>query len=221
MSHYATLPRAVALAVPITLGAWTVQAAEIIETAEEVGRFNGFLHLLGAAGMVEMLESEGPFTVFAPIDEAFGQLPPGALDWLLTEEGRKALEAVTRSHIVPGAAIVTGDLLDQAVEVATLGGGTLAIDGTTGIISLAAIEPSVTEVEGQTVVEQTGVATPVSVIVVEAPQDSVGGADRPARHAEYELMGVAMVVEPDIEADNGVIHGIDLVLLPADVLRSF
>jgi uncharacterized surface protein with fasciclin (FAS1) repeats len=221
MSHYATLPRAVALAVPITLGAWTVQAADIIETAEEVGRFNGFLHLLEAAGMVEMLKDEGPFTVFAPIDEAFGQLPPGVLDWLLAEEGRKALEAVIQSHIVPGAALLAGDLLDQAVEVATLGGGTLAIDGTTGIISLAAIEPSVTEVEGQTVVGQTSVATPVSVIVVEAPQDSVAGADRPARRAEYELMGVAMVVEPDIEADNGVIHGIDLVLLPADVLRSF
>jgi uncharacterized surface protein with fasciclin (FAS1) repeats len=221
MSHYATLPRAVALAVPITLGAWTVQAADIIETAEEVGRFNGFLHLLEAAGMVEMLKDEGPFTVFAPIDEAFGQLPPGVLDWLLAEEGRKALEAVTQSHITPGAALLAGDLLDQAVEVATLGGGTLAIDGTTGIISLAAIEPSVTEVEGQTVVGQTSVATPVSVIVVEAPQDSVAGADRPAARAEHDLMGVAMVVEPDIEADNGVIHGIDLVLLPPDVLRSF
>ena len=221
MSHYAALPRAVALAVPITLGAWTVQAADIIQTAEQDGRFNGFLYLLEAASMVDMLRGEGPFTVFAPIDEAFGQLPPGALDWLLTEEGRKALEAVTRSHIVPGAAIVTGDLLDQAVEVATLGGGTLAIDGTTGIISLAAIEPSVTEVEGQTVVEQTGVATPVSVIVVEAPQDSVAGADRPATRAEQELMGVAMVVEPDLKADNGVIHGIDVVLLPPEALRSF
>jgi hypothetical protein len=78
MSHYAALPRAVALAVPITLGAWTVQAADIIQTAEQVGRFNGFLQLLDAAGMVEMLKGQGPFTVFAPIDEAFGQLPPGA-----------------------------------------------------------------------------------------------------------------------------------------------
>jgi uncharacterized surface protein with fasciclin (FAS1) repeats len=52
--------RAVALAVPITLGAWTVQAADLIETAEQVGRFDGFLHLLEAAGMVEVLEDEGP-----------------------------------------------------------------------------------------------------------------------------------------------------------------
>jgi uncharacterized surface protein with fasciclin (FAS1) repeats len=63
-------------------------------------------------------------------------------------------------------------------------------------------------------------AMPVSVIVVEAPQDSVDGANRPAARAEHALMSVAMVVEPDIEADNGVIHAID-VLLPPEALRSF
>jgi uncharacterized surface protein with fasciclin (FAS1) repeats len=219
MSYYAALPRAVALAVPITLGAWTVQAADIIQTAEQAGRFNGFLHLLEAAGMVEILKGEGPFTVFAPIDEAFDQLPPGMLEWLLAEEGRKPLEAVTQSHIVADAAIVTGDLSGRAVEVATLGGGTLAIDGTTGVILLVPIEATVTEVEGQA--EQMSEAMPVSAIVVQAPQESVAGADRSATRAEEELMGVAMVVEPDLVADNGVIHGIDLVLLPPEVLWSF
>jgi uncharacterized surface protein with fasciclin (FAS1) repeats len=219
MSHYAALPRAVALAVPITLGAWTVQAADIIQTAEQVGRFNGFLHVLEAAGMVEMLKGKGPFTVFAPIDEAFGQLPPGALDWLPAEEGRKPLEAVIQSHIVAGAAILEEDLLGRAVEVATLGGGTLAIYGTAAAILLVPIEATIMEVEGQA--EQKSEAMPVSAIVVEAPQDSVAGADRPATRAEHEPMGVAMVVEPDIKADNGVIHGIDLVLLPTEALRSF
>jgi uncharacterized surface protein with fasciclin (FAS1) repeats len=219
MSHYAALPRAVALAVPITLGAWTVQAADIIQTAEQVGRFNGFLQLLEAADMTEMLKGKGPFTVFAPIDEVFGQLPPGALDSLLAEEGRKPLEAVIQSHIVAGAAILEEDLLGRAVEVATLGGGTLAIDGTATIILLVPTEATITEVEGQA--EQKSEAMPVSAIVVDAPQDSVAGADRPATRAEYELMGVAMVVEPDIKADNGVIHGIDWVLLPPEVLRSF
>jgi uncharacterized surface protein with fasciclin (FAS1) repeats len=81
MSHYAALPKAVVLAVPLTLGAWTVQAADIIETAEQDGRFTGFLRLLEAAGMTEVLKGQGPFTVFAPIDEAFGRLPPGVLEW--------------------------------------------------------------------------------------------------------------------------------------------
>jgi hypothetical protein len=94
MSRYAALPRAIALAVPLSFGAWIVQAADIIRTAEKFGRFDGFLHLLEAADMVEVLEGTGPFTVFAPVDEAFGQLPPGVIEWLLGEETGKALEAV-------------------------------------------------------------------------------------------------------------------------------
>jgi uncharacterized surface protein with fasciclin (FAS1) repeats len=218
VSHYAATPRAVALALPITLGAWTVQAADIIQTAEQDGRFNGFLHLLEAAGMVEMLEGEGPFTVFAPIDEAFSQLPPGALDWLLAES-RKPLEAVIQSHIVAGAAILEEDLLGRGVEVATLGGGTLAIDGTAAVILLVPIEATITGVQGQA--EQKSDPMAVSAIVVEAPQDSVADADRPATLAQQGLLGVATVVEPDIAAGNGVIHGIDSVPLSADVLRSF
>ncbi len=221
MSHYATLPRVVALALPITLGAWTVQAADIVQTAEQDGRFNGFLHLLEAAGMAETLRGEGPFTVFAPTDEAFDQLPPAMLDRLLADEDGKSLEAVVQSHIVADAAILTGHLLGRAVEVPTVGGGTLAIDGTTGIIALAAVEPSVTEVGGQTVREPRSVATPISVIVVEAPRDPGAAADRPATAGAQELVGVATVVAPDIGADNGVIHGIDLVLLPPEGLWSF
>ena len=72
--------------------------------------------------MDEKLKGRGPFTVFAPIDEAFGQLPPGVLEWLLAEESGKAIEAVVQSHIVPGAALLTEDLLDREVEVETLGG---------------------------------------------------------------------------------------------------
>ena len=65
MSHYAALPKAVALAVPLTLGAWTVQAADIIQTAEQDGRFTGFLHLLEATGMVEISRMRDPLP-FSP-----------------------------------------------------------------------------------------------------------------------------------------------------------
>ena len=219
MSHYAALPKAVALAVPLTLGAWTVQAADIIQTAEEFGRFDGFLHLLEAAGMVEMLEGEGPFTVFAPVDEAFGQLPPGVLEWLLGQETGKALEAVVQSHIVPGAALLAEDLLDREVEVETLGGARLAVGGTAGVLLVVSLEGSITEVEGRA--EPKSEAIPASAIVVEAPQNAVAGSESSTLPAEQELTAVAMVVEPEIEADNGVIHGIDLVLLSPEALRSF
>jgi len=219
MSHCAPLSRVVALAIPVTLGAWNVQAADLIQTAEQVGGFNSFLGLLDAAGMTDMLTGEGPFTVFAPTDEAFVQLFPGMLDRLLAED--ELLRDAVQSHIVPGSAIAAGDLLGQAMEVATLGGGTLAIDGSSGIIFLVPIEVSVTEIEGQTLVEQKSVATPISVIVIESPRDFVAGTGRTATPIEQEPMGVATVVEPDIEADNGVIHGIDLLLLPSEVLQAF
>ena len=102
--------------------------------------------------------------------------------------------------------------MDREVEVETLGGATLAIGGTAGVILVVPLEATITEVEGQA--EPKSEAIPASAIVVEAPQDAVAGADRSAMPAEQELMAVATVVEPNIEADNGVIHGIDLVLLP-------
>ena len=219
MSRYAALPKAVALAIPLTFGAWTVQAADLIQTAEQDGRFNGFLHLLEAAGMVEVLEGEGPFTVFAPVDEAFGQLPPGVLEGLLAEENGNVLEAIIQSHIVPGAALLAQDLLDHEVEVETLGGAMLAVGGTAGVILVLPLEATITEVNARA--EPKSEAIPASAIVVEGPQDAVAGAEPSTVPAGQELTAVAMVVEPDIEADNGVIHGIDLVLLPQEAIRSF
>ena len=58
-----------------------VQAADIIETAKQDGRFDGFVYSLEAAGMVEMLQGKGPLTVFAPTDEALGQVPLATLEW--------------------------------------------------------------------------------------------------------------------------------------------
>ena len=133
MSYCVTLSRVVALAILVTLVAWTVQAADLIQTAERVGRFSSFLTMLEATGMADMLKRDGPFTVFAPTDEAFAQMPPGTLDRLLAGtscSGRRSSLTSYQMQLSPG------ELLGQAVEVATLGGGTLAIDGTTGIIFL-------------------------------------------------------------------------------------
>jgi uncharacterized surface protein with fasciclin (FAS1) repeats len=196
-----------------------VQAADIVQTAEQDGRFNGFLHLLEAAGMVETLKGEGPFTVFAPVDEAFGQLPPGVLEWLLAEENGNVLETIIQSHIVPDAALLAQDLLALELEVETLGGAMLAVGGTAGVILVVPLEATIMEVNERA--EPKSEAIPVSAIVVEAPQDAVAGAELSMVPTGQELTAAAMVVEPDIEADNGIIHGIDLVLLPPELLRSF
>ena len=129
---------------------------------------------------------------------------------VFADENREPLEVVIQSHIVADAAIGRGPPWGRAVAVATVGGGTLAIDGTTAVIVLAPIEVTIREIEARAVV-----ARPVSAIR-SMRQDPIAAADHPAILAG----GVAMVVEPDIEADNGVLHGIDMVLLPPEMLWS-
>jgi uncharacterized surface protein with fasciclin (FAS1) repeats len=129
------------------------------------------------------------------------------------------LQTIIRSHIVPGAALLTQDLVDHEIEIETLGGARLAVGGTAGVILVLPLKATITEVNGRA--EPKSEAIPASAIVVEAPQYALAGAEPRTVPAGQELTAVAMVVEPDIEADNGVIHGIDLVLLPPEVLRWF
>jgi uncharacterized surface protein with fasciclin (FAS1) repeats len=217
MSRYPTLLKTVALTIPLTFSAWTAQAGDIVETAEYVGGFNGFLRVLEAASMVDMLKRGGPFTVFAPTDEAFAQLPQGAVGRLLAEENRERLKTVVEAHIVSDAAIAADSIFDRAVAVDSLGGGTLALDGTFTVIALVPMDVFVTEHEGQTVVEEKSIATPVPTITVELVQPGAPEEQLTVPTGQPPPMDVAMVVEPDIWADNGVIHAIDLVLLPPEV----
>lgn len=75
-------------------------AGDIIETATRAGSFTTLAKALEAAGLVETLKGEGPFTVFAPTDEAFAKLPAGTLDALLKD--KKKLTAILTYHVVPG-----------------------------------------------------------------------------------------------------------------------
>jgi uncharacterized surface protein with fasciclin (FAS1) repeats len=220
MSHYAALPKAIALTVPLTFSGWTAQAGDIVETAEYVGGFNGFLRVLEAAGMVDMLKGEGPFTVFAPTDDAFAQLPQGAVGRLLAGENRERLRTVVAAHIVRDAAIAADSLVNRTVEVDHLGGGTLTLDGTLAVVVLVPMGVSVIEDQGQTVVEQKSIATSVPTITVEPAHGHISRAEQPVAPAGQAPIDVAMVAEPDIRADNGVIHAIDLVLLSPETLKS-
>jgi uncharacterized surface protein with fasciclin (FAS1) repeats len=73
---------------------------DIIETTIAAGSFKTLATALGAAGLVDTLKGAGPFTVFAPTDEAFGKLPPGTVDGLLKD--RAKLTAVLTYHVMPG-----------------------------------------------------------------------------------------------------------------------
>lgn len=131
--------------------------SNIVEIAVSAGSFKTLVAAVQAAGLVETLSGPGPFTVFAPTDEAFAKLPAGTVEGLLADIPR--LTQVLTYHVVPGK-LMAADVIKlasaktvqgQSVQIATLNG--VQVDGAT-------------------------------------------------------------VVTPNIEADNGIIHVIDHVILP-------
>src|SRR5512134_719887 len=85
-----------------TAAAATTQPQDIVTTAVAAGRFKTLASALTAAGLVETLKGEGPFTVFAPTDEAFAKLPAGTLDNLLKTENMDQLKNILLYHVVDG-----------------------------------------------------------------------------------------------------------------------
>lgn len=107
----------------------TARAADIVDTAVAAGSFKTLVAAIQAAGLVATLKGPGPFTVFAPTDAAFAELPPGTLDSLLKPENKPKLVAILTYHVVPGK-ILSSDLTGKKVMPKTVGGQTLAIDAT-------------------------------------------------------------------------------------------
>ena len=84
---------------------------DIVDTAVNAGSFETLVAAVQAAGLVETLKGEGPFTVFAPTDEAFAALPEGTVDDLLKPENKDKLTSILTYHVVPGK-VMSGDLSD-------------------------------------------------------------------------------------------------------------
>ena len=139
----------------------SAEAGTIVEVAAAAPDYSTLVAAVEAAGLVETLNDDGPFTVFAPNNAAFEALPAGVLDALLLPENQDALVKVLTYHVVPG--VVTSEAVTDG-EVATVEGQTVTLSTANGV-----------QVNGAT------------------------------------------VIAPDIVASNGVIHGIDAVLIPPDV----
>jgi uncharacterized surface protein with fasciclin (FAS1) repeats len=132
---------------------------DIVAVASGAGTFKTLVAAVKAAGLVETLQGKGPFTVFAPTDEAFAKLPAGTLDSLLKPENKDKLVAILTYHVVPGK-VMAADV--KTMKAKTVNGKELDI-----------------KVEGGKV-----------------------------------TVNEAKVVKTDIPANNGVIHVVDLVILP-------
>ena len=118
--------------VPIAFGSSFAKAQDIVDTAIAAGQFGTLVAAIQAAGLVDTLKGEGPFTVFAPTDEAFAALPEGTVENLLMPENKDQLIAVLTYHVIPGA-VMSGDIAGKQLEVATVQGSDLSIDATMGV----------------------------------------------------------------------------------------
>ena len=163
MNRIRTLAMAAVVASPLALTVVSAHATDIVETAIEAGSFNTLVAAVEAAGLVEVLRGDGPFTVFAPTDEAFAALPEGTIEMLLEPENVEQLVAILTYHVVPGE-VPASAAAGSVVELETVQGQAVTVDGTGGGVT-------------------------------------VDGAN---------------VIAADIEADNGIIHVIDTVILPSE-----
>ncbi len=136
------------------------ESESIVDVAEANGSFNTLVAAVQAVGLEETLEQPGPYTVFAPTDDAFASLPEGTVEKLAKPENQEALREILAYHVVAGA--VTSDEIQPG---------------------------AISTVEGED---------------IEVSVDPAG----------VMVNGTANVVQPDIAADNGVIHVVDTVLLP-------
>ena len=118
--------------VPIAFGSSFAKAQDIVDTAISAGQFGTLVAAIQAAGLVDTLKGEGPFTVFAPTDEAFAALPDGTVADLLKPENKDQLIAILTYHVIPGA-VMSGDIAGKKLEVATVQGSDLSIDATMGV----------------------------------------------------------------------------------------
>ena len=100
---------------------------DIVTTAVNNGSFKTLAAALNAAGLVETLKGKGPFTVFAPTDEAFGKLPAGTVESLVKPENKAQLTAILTYHVVPGRIYAKDAVAAEAAATVQGGKGRIAI----------------------------------------------------------------------------------------------
>ncbi|MGE3363593.1 MAG: fasciclin domain-containing protein [Rhizobiaceae bacterium] len=116
----------IASALAFAVSTPAAHAADIVDTATSNGSFKTLVAAVQAAGLVDTLKGAGPFTVFAPTDEAFAALPAGTVEDLLKPENKDKLTKILTYHVVSGK-VMAGDLKD-GMKAATVAGPEVTID---------------------------------------------------------------------------------------------
>jgi len=106
---------------------------DIVAVASSAGSFNTLVAAVKAAGLVETLQGSGPFTVFAPTDEAFAKLPKGTVEDLLKPENKSKLVAILTYHVVAGK-VMAADV--KTMKARTVNGQSLDVKVTDGAVTV-------------------------------------------------------------------------------------
>jgi uncharacterized surface protein with fasciclin (FAS1) repeats len=109
----------------------TSSAKDIVDTAVAAGSFKTLAAALKAGGLIEALKGPGPFTVFAPTDEAFAKLPKGTVETLLKPENKEKLVAILKYHVVSGK-VMAADVV-KVKEAKTLLGQAVMVNAADGV----------------------------------------------------------------------------------------
>lgn len=106
---------------------------DIVDTAVSNEQFSTLVAAVQAAGLVDTLKGDGPFTVFAPTNEAFAKLPAGTVENLLKPENKDQLVAVLTYHVLPGK-VMASDIAGKTLSTATVQGSMVDINATNGVM---------------------------------------------------------------------------------------
>ncbi len=110
----------------------TATLHDIVDTAVAAGSFSTLVAAVTAAELGATLKGTGPFTVFAPSDDAFAKLPAGTVESLVKPENKAKLVAILTYHVVPGK-VMSKDIAGKTLQVKTVEGSEIAIDATSGV----------------------------------------------------------------------------------------
>jgi uncharacterized surface protein with fasciclin (FAS1) repeats len=165
-------------------------ARDIVDTAVAAGSFKTLATALQAAGLVETLKGPGPYTVFAPTDDAFAKLPAGTVEALLKDQAK--LKSVLLYHVVPGR-VVAADVVKMP-SATSAQGAALRIDATSGvkINSATVTQPDVMASNGVIHVIDTVLLPPEAAPAVAAAQ-APQALPRAGEAGANELLLVAML----------------------------
>lgn len=155
----------------------------IVETAQAAGQFETLIAAASAAGLAPALAEDGPFTVFAPTDEAFGALPAGTVETLLRDENRDQLAAILKLHVVPGR-VGSGALADGA-KVETLAGPRIGVTKTEQGFSIEGARIVATDIEAS-----NGIVHVIDRVIL--PQERMSRAEAGRKIERAIAKGVPM-----------------------------